>query len=315
MLTLEIDKRVKGDLETIWEILTDMKTFTETAPDIVRVEQLSGSDLGMVRQIHHKSGRIWEEECKEWLPLKSYTMQIKTDNYPLPITYLRRITSMEQRQKNVVIKIRYEYTPKYGLLGYFLNKHQIRPILKIFATQLLDNLSKKIHQRYSNVSITAATILNSKDPAILSITPETLISEACTILTEKRIGCVIALSPEGKIAGILSERDIVNGITNTGQAILNKPAKEFMTKEVIVNHPEDSMASLMSIMSSKRFRHLPIVDDNEHLIGVISIGDIINFRMKELEQESDAMHQYIEGRKWREVAMQIGRSAASEEFS
>jgi CBS domain-containing protein len=315
MLILEIDKRVKGDLDTIWEILTDMKTFSETAPDIIRVEQLSGEALGMVRRIHHKSGRSWEEECKQWEPKSRFSMQVKTENYPLPISYLRRIASMEQKQKNVVIKIRYEYTPKYGPLGFFLDKHQIRPILKIFSTQFLDNLAKKIHQQNANAAITAATILKNKDPAILTITSETLIAEACQIMTDKRIGCVIALNSQAKIAGILSERDIVNGMANAGQPILNKPATEFMTRNVIVSHPEDSMAKLMSIMSSKRIRHLPVVDDNDHLIGVISIGDMINARMIELEKESDAMHQYIEGRKWREVAMQIGRSAASEEFS
>ena len=102
MLKLEIDKRVKGDLDTIWKILTDIKIFSESAPDIVRVEQLSGSELGMIRQLHHKSGRIWEEECKEWEVKSHYTMQVNSDNYPLPITYLRRITSMEKKQKNVV---------------------------------------------------------------------------------------------------------------------------------------------------------------------------------------------------------------------
>jgi CBS domain-containing protein len=315
MLILEIDKRVKGDLEIIWKILTDIKLFSETAPDIIRVEQVSGDALSMVRRLHHKSGRSWEEECKEWETQSRFSMEVKTDSYPLPVTYLRRITSMEQRQKNVVIKIRYEYTPKYGPLGYFLNKHQIRPILKIFSTQLLDNLAKKIHQQNTDTSITAATILKNKDPAILTITPDTLISEASKILTDKRIGCVIALNPQGKIAGILSERDIVNGLANAGQPILNMAATQFMTHNVIVSHPEDSMAKLMSIMSAKRIRHLPVIDDNNHLVGVISIGDIINARMIELEQESDAMHQYIEGRKWREVAMQIGRSAASEEFS
>ena len=315
MLTLEVDKRVKGDLETIWEILTDAKCFAEVAPDIIRVEEVSGEAKGMLRRIHHKSGRSWEEECKEWEPQSSFTMQINTENYPLPVTYLRRITSMEQKQKNVVIKIRYEYTPKYGPLGYFLDKHQVRPILKIFATQLIDNLSRKIHQNSIDASINAATILKSKDPAILTITPETLISDACQILTEKRIGCVVALNPQGKIAGILSERDIVNGIANAGQPILHKPATEFMTHNVIVSHPDDSLATLMKTMSQKRIRHLPVVDESEHLIGVISISDIVNARMNELEQESSAMHQYIEGRKWREVAMQIGRSAASEEFS
>ena len=291
-----------------------MKSFSETAPDIVRVEQLSGEALGMVRRIHHKSGRSWEEECKEWKPQSHFTMQIKTDNYPLPVTTLRRITSMEQKQKNVVVKIRYEYTPKYGPLGYFLDKHQIRPILKIFSRQFADNLAIKIHRQNIDTSITAATILKSKDSAILTITPETLISDACQILTDKRIGSVIALNPQGKIAGILSERDIVNGISTTGQPILNKPANDFMTHNVFVSHPEDSLVTLMSVMNTKRIRHLPVVDDNDHLLGIISIGDIVNARMTELEQESEAMHQYIEGRKWREVAMQIGRSAASEEF-
>ncbi len=313
MLILEVDKRVKGDLETIWKTLTDMKSFSETAPDIIRVEQLSGEALGMIRRIHHKSGRSWEEECKEWEPQSHFAMQIKNENYPLPVTYLRRITSMEQKQKNVVIKIRYEYTPKYGPLGFFLDKHKIRPILKIFSTQLADNLAKKIHQQNADASISAATILKHKDPAILTITPETLISDACQILTDKKIGCVIALDPQGKIAGILSERDIVNGLANTGQPILHKPATEFMTHNVIVSHPECSLATLMSVMTTKRIRHLPVVDDNDHLIGVISIGDIVNARMTELELESAAMHQYIEGRKWREVAMQIGRSAASKE--
>jgi len=72
MQILEIDKRVKGDMETIWEILTDMKSFSETAPDIVRVEHLSGEALGMVKRIHHKSGRSWEEECKESETMHQY---------------------------------------------------------------------------------------------------------------------------------------------------------------------------------------------------------------------------------------------------
>lgn len=315
MLKLEIDKRVKGELETIWNILTDVKMYSETAPDIVRVEQLSGSGLDMVRQLHHKSGRIWEEECKAWEPLSHFTMQIKTESYPLPVSYLRRTLSLEQKQKNVVIKASYEYNANYGPFGFFLDKHQIRPVLEIFSTQLLDNFAKKIHKYNVDASTTAATILKCKSSEILTITPDTLISDACKILTDKRIGCVIALNAEGKISGILSERDIVNGVTNHGGSILDKPATEFMTHDVIVSQPEDSMAKLMSLMISKRIRHLPVIDDKEQLAGVISIGDIINARMTELEQESDAMQQYIEGRKWREVAMQIGRSAASEEFS
>lgn len=315
MLNLEVDKRVKGDPENIWEILTDIESFAEAAPNVIRVENISGDGLGMVRRIHHNSGRSWEETCKDWQAQSRFTMQVNTEDYPLPVTNLRRITSMEQIQNSVVIKIRYEYTPKYGPLGYLLDKYQIRPILKIFATQLTDNLAKKINQQSVTTAITAVTILDSKDSTLISITPETLISEACELLTEKRIGCVMVLNPQGKIAGILSERDVVNGLANAGQPILNKPAKEFMTQNVITSQPEDTLEMIMSCMTKHRFRHLPVVNEDDKLLGVISIGDVVNARMSELEQESTVMQQYIEGRKWREVAMQIGRDAATKEFS
>ncbi|MCZ6803293.1 MAG: CBS domain-containing protein [Proteobacteria bacterium] len=315
MLILEIDKRVKGDPKNIWEILTDMDFFAEAAPNVKRVEHISGNGLGMVRRIHHNSGRSWEETCKDWEVQSYFTMQANTDNYPLPISNMRRITSMEQIKNSVLIKIRYEYTPKYGPFGYILDKYQLRPILKIFGIQLIDNLTKKINQQSVTTTITAATILNSKDSTLISITPETLISEACELLTEKRIGCVMVLNPQGDIAGILSERDVVNGIANAGQAILDKPAKEIMTEDVITSRPEDTLEMIMACMNKNRFRHLPIVGVLDKLLGVVSIGDVVNAKMSELENESNVMQQYIEGRKWREVAMQIGRGAATKEFS
>lgn len=316
MLALEVDKRVKGDPETIWQILTDSQSFAEAAPAIIRVENLGGEAVGMKRRVHHKSGRSWEEECKQWEPLSAYRVQIDTTNYPLPVTSMQRTISMQQLQRNVLVKVRYEYSPRYGPLGYLVDKYQIKPVLNIFARQLVDNLVRKIQLTNTDNIITAQRILDSKDPAIMTITPDTLIEAACQILTDKRIGCVIAVNPDQTIAGILSERDVVNAIGKSGgDPILHRPAKDFMTHDVVVSHPDDGINKLMSMMSKRRIRHLPVLDDEEHLLGVISIGDIINFRMAELEQESAAMHQYIEGRKWREMAMQIGRNAATEEFS
>jgi len=73
----------------------------------------------MIRRVHHRISGSWEEECIEWEPQSHFTMQVRGDNYLLPVTYLRRKTSMEQKQKNVVITIRYEYTPKYGPFWFF----------------------------------------------------------------------------------------------------------------------------------------------------------------------------------------------------
>ena len=317
MLSLEVDKRVKGQLDSIWEILTDSKSYAESAPDIVRVEELGGSRVGMTRRIHHKSGRCWEEECVKWEEQDTVSMQIATSSYPLPVSAIQRSISMQQLKRNVLIKLRYDYSPRYGPLGYFIDKYRVRPVLKIFARQLIDNLARRIQLTNTDLIITARTILDSKESSeVMTITPETLIEEACQILTDKRIGCVIAVNPDKTIAGILSERDVVNAIGKEGgNPILHRPANDFMTHDVVVSHPDDGINQLMHKMSKRRIRHLPVLDNEEHLLGVISIGDLINFRMAELEQESAVMHQYIEGRKWREVSMQIGRDAATEEFS
>ena len=316
MFTIVVDKRVKGEPESIWQLITSSQSFADAAPDIVRVEEINAQGATHARRVHHRSGRSWEEHCKKWLPHQRYTMQINTDSYPLPVNSIRRSFTITPLKRNVRLSIHYEYSASMGPLGYFVDKYQIRPVLTLFATQLLDNLARRINQISTDQIVSAQTILDSKDNRLYTIIPETRVSEVCRILTEQRIGCVIALDEQQKIVGIFSERDVVNAIANAGgQAILNNSIDQHMTHDVILCRPEDSMHDIMSRMSENRIRHLPVVDSAQKLLGVISIGDIVNHRMSELQQETDAMHQYIEGRKWREVAMQYGRDAAAEDFT
>lgn len=313
MLSLEVNKRVKGNPEDIWQILIDENSFAEAAPNVTRVEHISGNGLNMVRYVHHNSGRSWEETCIDWKEKSRFTMRANSEDYPLAVTNMRRITIMERIKNSWVIKIRYEYTPRYGPLGLLLDKYQIRPILKIFVIQLIDNLAKKINQQ-TTTTITAATILADKPPGLFFITPETSVSDACDMLTKKRIGCVMVLNEKQDIAGILSERDIVNGISNSEKSIMNSPVKDFMTQNVITAKPEDSLEMIMSCMSKHRFRHLPVVDHDNKLSGVISIGDVVNSRMSQLENESNVMQQYIEGRKWREMTLEVGHDTTAKEL-
>ncbi|MCG8379215.1 MAG: CBS domain-containing protein [Proteobacteria bacterium] len=315
MLSLEIDKRVKGDPKRIWEILTDIEYFAEAAPNIIRIEHISGEGVGMIRRVHHNSGRSWEEICKDWKTESHFKMQVNSDDYPLPVTNMSRIIIMEKMKNSWAIKIRYDYTPKYGPFGLILDKYQLRPILKIFAIQLIDNFAKKIYQQNTTSTVTAESMLRSKDSTVYSITPNTSIYDACELLAEKRIGCVMVLDQDNNIEGILSERDIVRAMTTGGDSVMNKPSSDFMTRNVITSKPEDSLEIIMSCMSKHHFRHLPVVNEDDELLGVISIGDVVNTRMNELENESNVMQQYIEGRKWREVAMQIGHGAASKEIN
>lgn len=316
MFTIDVDKRVKGEPESIWRLITDSQGFAAAAPDVVRVEDISGREETLSRRVHHRSGRSWEEHCKEWLPHERYTMQIDTGGYPLPVNAIRRGFTITPLKRNVRLGIHYEYTASMGPLGYFIDKYQIRPVLTLFATQLLDNLARRINEVNTNRVVSAQALLDGKDNRLYTITPGTRIAEACRILTDQRIGCVIAVDGQQGIVGILSERDVVNAIANAGgKPVLDNAIDQHMTHDVILCRPEDSMHDIMSCMSKNRIRHLPVADGARKLLGVISIGDIVNYRMSELQQETDAMHQYIEGRKWREVAMQYGRDAAAEDFT
>lgn len=311
MLELEIEKRVKGKACIVWDVLANTEFYNDILPNISHVETISKNQKGMTRNIHYHNGDSWKEECIEWETNSHFTMQIDTKNYFLPVNFIRYTIYMQQKRNIILLKISYEYIPKHGALGTLLNKYQIKPILDILSTQILNILAKKIYYQNKDISITAETILDNKKQKALTVTPEILVAKACEILSEKHVGCLVVINDENKIMGILSERDIIHGLTNKTQSIQNQAVSKFMKKDVIVCRIDDSISDLMSKMSKNHIRNLPVIDSKEHLIGLISISDIVNARLYELDQETAANQQYIEGLKWREAAMLIGRGAAS----
>lgn len=140
--------------------------------------------------------------------------------------------------------------------------------------------------------MTVRAILSLKGREVTTVSPEITLQEAAKILSEHRIGALVITSVEMKIAGIISERDIVRAIAQRGEGALNQPVKEFMTKSVVTCAPEDNMNFVMTRMTAGRFRHLPVVLDGR-LDGIISIGDVVKFRVAEMEREHEALKQYI----------------------
>jgi CBS domain-containing protein len=101
------------------------------------------------------------------------------------------------------------------------------------------------------------------------------------------------LGPDRRVAGILSERDIVRVLAEHGAAVLKKPLSQVMTRNVVTCSQSDSVGVLMERMTTGRFRHLPVVEQDQ-VIGVISIGDVVKHRVREIEQESAALRDYIQ---------------------
>ena len=139
--------------------------------------------------------------------------------------------------------------------------------------------------------MTVRAILDSKGHNIQSVEPEAKLSSAIKMLGERKIGAVLVMS-EGRIEGILSERDIVRVLGERGAAVLDEPVSAVMTRKVVSCKQSDTVAVIMEIMTLGKFRHLPVLDD-DRVVGLISIGDVVKWRVGEYEREQEALREYI----------------------
>jgi CBS domain-containing protein len=140
--------------------------------------------------------------------------------------------------------------------------------------------------------MTVRAILDTKGHQIESVEPDVRLSAAIKTLAERKIGAVLVISQEGRIEGILSERDIVRVLGERGAAVLDEPVSAVMTRKVVSCKQADTVSAIMEIMTSGKFRHLPVVEDGQ-VVGLISIGDIVKWRVREYEAEQEALREYI----------------------
>ena len=136
-----------------------------------------------------------------------------------------------------------------------------------------------------------ATILREKGDRTVALDPEATMAECAGVLARERIGAVLVCDGD-TVAGILSERDIVRALAADGAAALDQPAGRLMTRNVVFCQPRDSIDELMQVMTDRRIRHLP-VDDGGRLAGLVSIGDIVKYRLMEIETEAQSLRAYI----------------------
>ena len=135
------------------------------------------------------------------------------------------------------------------------------------------------------------SILESKGRDIVTVQPDMPLSAAIKILSERRIGAVLVIG-DGGLQGILSERDVVRVLGERGAGVLDEPIRAVMTSKVITCGESDSVAEIMEVMTSGKFRHLPVIEDDA-IVGLISIGDIVKWRVREFENEQQALQDYI----------------------
>lgn len=140
--------------------------------------------------------------------------------------------------------------------------------------------------------MTVKAILTRKGNAVVTVAPTLSLSDFVKALTEHRIGAAVVVSDDGRVVGMLSERDVVRALAERGAAALDRPVEDVMTREVKTCREEDTLRELAERMTAGRFRHLPVVEKGR-LVGLVSIGDVVKQRLEELEAESSALRDYI----------------------
>ena len=137
------------------------------------------------------------------------------------------------------------------------------------------------------------TILSAKGTEVATISPTASLADAVDMLGERGFGALVVSADGASLDGIVSERDIVRALHGDRRA-LGFAVESVMSADVFTCEPGDSIDQLMSLMTERRIRHLPVLDGGG-LNGMISIGDVVKYRLLELERENDQLHDYIQG--------------------
>lgn len=136
-------------------------------------------------------------------------------------------------------------------------------------------------------------IVKEKGGQVYSVAESATLKECAELLEKRKVGAMVILNEAGSLIGVISERDIVRNIAKSGAASLSGRVGEVMTRQVVTARPRDTVESAMSRMTDRRIRHLPVVEGGR-LVGVVSIGDLVKWRLADAAAEVEAIRSYIQ---------------------
>ena len=139
-------------------------------------------------------------------------------------------------------------------------------------------------------------LLQAKGAAVHTIAPTATVTEALGQLCSHGVGALVVSGDGVHIDGIVSERDVVRRLNVLRGALVDEPVTAIMSAEVHTAHPDDEIESLMAVMTDRRVRHVPVVDEHDALVGIVSIGDVVKSRIDELEKDRNQLVDYIHAR-------------------
>jgi len=137
------------------------------------------------------------------------------------------------------------------------------------------------------------SILKGKGSEVISVRPDDTVLTVARTLSERRIGAALVRDAAGAIVGIISERDIVSGMAAHGPGTTGLPVEQFMTRDLVTVTPQTLVIHALGVITKKRVRHLPVLESDGRLVGLVSIGDLVKARIEEAEQEAEELKAYV----------------------
>jgi CBS domain-containing protein len=142
------------------------------------------------------------------------------------------------------------------------------------------------------LTVLVSQILKNKGDMVFTATPQETLGAAAALLHSRRVGAMVVMDGADHVAGILSERDVVRAVAEGGAGALSRPVSAFMSKVVVFADPGESVDALLSRMTDRRMRHLPVCKAGR-LVGIVSIGDLVKYKIAETEEEAQNLKNYI----------------------
>lgn len=139
-------------------------------------------------------------------------------------------------------------------------------------------------------------LLAVKGGVVEVVAPGASLADVARRLAQHRIGALVVPGDDGRVSGIVSERDVVRLLAADGERALARTVAEAMTSPVTTCHPDDDVSEIMATMTERRIRHVPVVDDRGRLVGLVSIGDVVKSRVDQLERDRKELLEYVSAR-------------------
>ncbi len=146
------------------------------------------------------------------------------------------------------------------------------------------------------MAVTAGQIMGASGDDVATVSPEAHLRDAAEVLSSRGIGAVVVVDEERRVVGILSERDIVQRLAAQGSDCLDLDVATVMSSSVTTSDGTETTNELMQLMTERRFRHVPVTDEDGVLVGIVSVGDVVKSHIDRLEVEKDALEDYVSGR-------------------